>query len=343
MNIATGPAPRPTPDHQQGRKQEHTPADCSADTPAATAAARQPHAPACPSPFDLENDDAYLAWRENKLRDYPRTASDLLVTVKDLANPTARERDAIVSRCARANMAIYETSAAPGDSAAIRRQLRSFMTHFGLNTLEAHRSADNDGIVALEVANTGTRKGYIPYTNRPLSWHTDGYYNQPDATIGSMVLHCVRDATQGGENALLDPEIAYIRLRDTSKDLIRALMHAKCLTIPPNVEANGTVRDASVGPVFSVEGLSGALQMRYSARKRNIVWRDDANSTAAANALIALVASSDDIITHRLKPGQGLISNNVLHNRSGFTDIQNESGQGRLYYRARFLDRIAGS
>ena len=39
-------------------------------------------------------------------------------------------------------------------------------------------------------------------------------------------------------------------------------------------------------------------------------------------------------------PGRGIIGNNVLHDRTTFRD--GESGQ-RLVYRARFLDRIAGT
>ena len=39
----------------------------------------------------------------------------------------------------------------------------------------------------------------------------------------------------------------------------------------------------------------------------------------------------------RLQAGEGLISNNVLHNRTAFSD---KPGHNRLLYRARFFDRI---
>jgi hypothetical protein len=41
----------------------------------------------------------------------------------------------------------------------------------------------------------------------------------------------------------------------------------------------------------------------------------------------------------RLEPGWGLICNNVLHTRTGFTD----GPVPRLIYRARYYDRIAGT
>ena len=84
--------------------------------------------------------------------------------------------------------------------------------------------------------------GTSPYTNRPLSWHTDGYYNAPEDRIRSFILHCCRNAERGGESALLDPEIAYIRLRDENPRFIAALMHDEAMTIPANHEADGSVR-----------------------------------------------------------------------------------------------------
>ncbi len=310
------------------------------------------------SPFELTSDAAYQSWRTQKLANAPTCAADLMVRIADLASLTSAEHEAILANCRRANMsfydcgtaagydcgtaAVYDGSTAADDHNDSRAKLRAFMSAFGLHALEAHRSADEDGIVALEVTDTGPRGGYIPYTNRPLSWHTDGYYNAASERIQAMVLHCVRDAASGGENALLDPELAYIRVRDKSIELIKALMHEQCLIIPANEENDGTVRPQSIGPVFYVDPLCGALQMRYSARARNIVWRDTDDTRAGAAFLIELVAQGRDVISHRLKPGQGLISNNVLHNRSGFTE-HDDGRAGRLYYRSRFQNRIAGT
>jgi len=49
----------------------------------------------------------------------------------------------------------------------------------------------------------------------------------------------------------------------------------------------------------------------------------------------------------RLESGQGLVCNNVLHDRSAFTDDRCAAGDppapgpGRLVYRARYADRVA--
>ena len=63
------------------------------------------------------------------------------------------------------------------DERATRRGLIAFGRAFGLAAIEDHRSAEADGVVRIEVVDQGGRLGYIPYTDRPINWHTDGYYN----------------------------------------------------------------------------------------------------------------------------------------------------------------------
>lgn len=293
------------------------------------------------TPFDLGDADRYRRWRDMKLAARPLAATELLVEVSDLGNPTRTEQDAIIAKLRKANMAVY---AAPpiDDEQRAKRCFGDFAAAFGLQNCETHRSASADGIVSLEVVAQGPRLGYIPYTNKPLSWHTDGYYNAPDAMIRAFVLHCQRDASAGGENGLLDPEIAYIRLRDMNPDFVLALMHREAMTIPSNTEKDGSIRPTSVGPVFSVHPATGALQMRYSARARNIIWRNDEMTQAATAALLNLLKNGTDVIRHRLAPGQGVICNNVIHNRSSFTDTP-DTQAGRLYFRSRFTDRVRGT
>jgi hypothetical protein len=177
-------------------------------------------------------------------------------------------------------------------------------------------------------------RGYIPYSSRRLLWHTDGYYNAPEERIRAFILHCVRPATEVGENRLLDPEIAYLLLRDADPRHVEALSAPDALTIPANVE-EGAERPARSGPVFSFEG--DGLHMRYTARTRSIEWRDDEPTRAAVRCLEQILASDSPYVFRlRLAAGQGLVCNNVLHDRTSFTD----GTPGRLVYRARYLDRL---
>ena len=189
---------------------------------------------------------------------------------------------------------------------------------------------------------TATDKQYIPYTNKPLSWHTDGYYNAPEKQIYGWLLYCEQDAAEGGENQIMDPEIAYIRLRDHDPALIRALMAEDAFTIPANQEGGTEIRPDQSGPVFSMSP-DGTLHMRYSARKRNVIWKDDPKTLEAADFLSHLFSSDDaHIYTYRLRPGEGILSNNALHRRTGFRDDP-ERGKRRLIYRARYYDRVNGT
>jgi hypothetical protein len=90
--------------------------------------------------------------------------------------------------------------------------------------------------------------------------------------------------------------------------------------------------------VFSVDAVTGSLHMRYSARKRNIEWRDDSLTREAADCITQVLDIDDLTYTYRLNAGEGVICNNILHKRSGFNDSQDEK---RLMYRARYFDRVA--
>lgn len=217
--------------------------------------------------------------------------------------------------------------------------LGQFATAFELKIAEAHRSADGTGIVSLRVSDKPAQRRYIPYAPHGMNWHTDGYYNPPDQRICAFILHCARPADSGGVNQLLDPEILYIRLRDQSPDHLRALMHPGAMTIPENHEPDGSLRRESLGPAFYPDPGTGRLQMRYTARTRSIAWRDDP-ATRAAQACLQMCLAQDDPLVARvaLKAGQGVINNNVLHNRTGFQNGQNRAG--RLMIRVRFRNRV---
>lgn len=293
-----------------------------------------------PDPFTLASDDDYLRWRDWKLENKPGTAGDVTVEIRDSAQLTGAERDALLSRLICTNAAIYKLDRHSGDPEDIVRSLAGAL---GLKTLDDHLCAEEDRITPLFDDKNGTRKRYIPYTDKPINWHTDGYYNDEARRVRAFMLHCVTPAETGGENALMDPELVYIRLRDENPDLIEALYRADAMNIPPNEEAGKEIRGACSGPVFWVDESDGSLGMRYTARTRSIAWKDDAATQEAVEALrTAMADDSRDILTCRLGPGEGTITNNILHTRTRFSDAEG-NGPARLVYRARFHDRIAGT
>ena len=284
--------------------------------------------------LDPHNDSAYLQWREQKLLDYPVGIEQLIVEIRNPTQLSKTEQEAMLHRLRKFNMVIYAGPTGEDPDKKIPRQLGA---QFGLISLDNNTGADDDGITSLEVKNDPWHKRYIPYTNHPIHWHTDGYYNELTSQIYGLQLHCVRAAAEGGENALMDHEIAYILLRDRDPALIKALMREDAMMIPENRVDDKVSRPDRSGPVF-MAGPGGTLHMRYTARKRNVVWREDALTQQAAGALDEILrADSSFIFRATLQPGQGLISNNILHDRSGFND---DPEAPRLLYRLRYFDRV---
>ena len=290
-------------------------------------------------PFNPANEAAYHAWREQKLAAYPVSSDQLIVDIKNPAVLTATELEALRSCCRKANMVIYRTACGSDPDKEISRAMaRQLARQLGLSRMDRNLLADEDGVTPLSVAQAGERQNYIPYTNRALKWHTDGYYNTDDRRIWAFQLHCVQAAAEGGENALLDHEIAYLLMRDENPDFIVAMMQADAMTIPARTDDEGVARPAQTGPVFYIDPVSGALHMRYTARKRSIEWKQTADTLGAVAFLENLLAGSSPYIFHaRFAPGMGLFCNNVLHDRTPFRD---DEQQQRLIYRARFYDRV---
>lgn len=287
-------------------------------------------------PYDLNDARAYAAWREQKLDTAPRRIEDIVVTLDDPRQLKTAERASLVDLNQRCNMAIYVSKTGTDPDKEIPRRLGQ---QLGMTTLDGHWLTDNDGISPISVTGAeqrGERKEFIPYTDKPIRWHTDGYYNTPERTIRGLLLHCVQSGATGGTNQLLDHEIAYLLLRDENPDYIRALSASDAMTIPPRTDDQGVARDAQSGPVFSVND-DGTLHMRYTARSVSIAW--NAAAVAARTTLERILATPTPWTFHgRLESGMGLVCNNVLHDRSSFTETPEKR---RLLYRARYYERIA--
>lgn len=285
-----------------------------------------------PNNFNLDKVNDYQNWRSAKLNGYPQDISALVTTIEDPFALSQHEKASLAANLRKANLAIYKCTG----SAMTKEAVLALSAQFGLQQLDSNICADEDSITSLQVQDTGRHGGYIPYTNKRLSWHTDGYYNPPKQQVRAIAMHCVRPAAQGGENQFLDPEILYIAIRDQNPQWIEALQSPDAMVIPANVENGVTIRGETRGPVFSVIP-SGYLHMRYSARTRNIEWQQN-DLIMQVTAFITEYLNSDSkfIFRYRLEANEGVISNNVLHNRSAFDDSEES---GRLLYRARFYQR----
>ena len=287
------------------------------------------------SPYLLENEVAYQQWRNHKLENRARTRStqvfglnaDGLLADNQLAD-VRQQIDAY-------NFIIFETQ----DSNFGKRDFLALNRQFGLRDLDTNLGADDDKVTALHVVSESDRRAqYIPYTNRAMNWHTDGYYNPHERRINAFALYCVNQSARGGGNYLFDHEMMYLLIRDQSIELLEVLMHDDLMRIPANVQDNKVIRAEESGPVFSLQTDSCALNMRFTSRPHNIVWKSDKRSQQALNLVRETLMQGEGMIEIRLQAGQGIICNNILHGRQAFQD--NSEGPARLVYRARYHDAI---
>ena len=284
--------------------------------------------------FFLENIEEYRQWREQKLCGYPQTVDQLIVDIKDPYRLSFEERDRLLQICGKANLVIYRLSNCNIED---KNLVNVIASQVGLHSRDRNLCADQDRIASIQVTDDDLSSHYIPYTNKSLNWHTDGYYNQDQQRIRSFLMHCVQPAKAGGFNTYLDPEIFYILLRDKNPKYIEALQDKSVMTIPANFENGKELRSKKTGPVFLLDEETQSLYMRYTARARNIVWKNNSVINEAQKIIADILKNNSYQFRYRLQSGEGIICNNVLHNRTEFEDDANSK---RLLYRARFYERV---
>ena len=285
------------------------------------------------SPFLLENETEYKIWRARKL-DCRRSCNVSEVFGLDqgkLFSQLTLERQK--QHLEAYNFIIFESEDLLG-----KQEFLNINQQFGLYSPDSNQGSDADAVTSLRVVSEADELSqYIPYTNRALNWHTDGYYNPFGRQISAFALYCVNQAEKGGDNFFFDHEIMYLLIRDTAAELMEALMCPDLMEIPANIQGNRIVRAQESGPVFSI-GRNGTLDMRYTSRPRNIVWKTDKRSQRALSLIREILMDSDAVIDIRLNDGQGIVCNNILHGRRAFHEVA--GGSSRLYYRARYYQTI---
>ena len=287
------------------------------------------------SPYLLANEDAYQAWRSSKLESRRQSTPLRVFTLNAQGLMSKSQRTDLQQQVDAHNFVIFESA----DRNFGKREIVALNQQFGLHDLDINPGADADRVTALRVVGESDQRAqYIPYTNRAMNWHTDGYYNSHARRINAFSLYCVNQSARGGGNFLFDHEMMYLLIRDQSPELLEALMHDDLMRIPANVQDNQVIRAEETGPVFSLQPISCALNMRYTSRPLNIVWKTDKCSQRALNLVREILLQSQAMVEIRLQTGQGIVCNNILHGREAFHDDPPHCA--RLVYRARYYDAI---
>jgi len=283
------------------------------------------------SPFILENETEYKNWRQTKLELYPLNISKFSIPL-DINNFQKKDLDLIKFNMNKYNFALYNFK-----SELTNNELENFCTMLNLNNSISNLFSDSKNISDIrdhKDTNNNQIGEYIPYTNKPLNWHTDGYYYPLNNSVKSFLLHCVNPAHRGGENLLLDHEILYILIRDHNPSYIKILMENNIMGIPRN--KNNAQSTNINGPVFFIDD-EYSLNMRFTSRQQNIVWKKSDIIDKIKKFIFNFVESDTKYITKiLLKKNQGYIANNILHKREKFFDNKNK----RLLKRIRFSKKL---
>ena len=250
----------------------------------------------------------FLRWAEEKEKNIPQNTDGISVNIHDINNVKISEIAKIKETIYKYNSCIYSSKVALKNNT----NLLKFAESIGMKTYDCNNIESNEISTITPLQNN--KINYIPYTDKSLNWHTDGYYDKK--SIFSWLLHCVNPATQGGENYLLDHELA-LREYVLKNDDINNLMAEDALTIP---ESKDTSRPEISTYIFSFKNKYKRLHMRFSMRKDNI-----GTSAKASPAIIKLkeIIENDCAkysLTYKLQKNEGIITNNILHGRKAFKD-----------------------
>ena len=250
----------------------------------------------------------FLRWAEEKERDIPHNIDGIIVNIHDINNVKISEIAKIKETINKCNSCIYSSKIALKSNT----NLLKFVESVGMRTYDRNNIESNEisTITPLE----SNKINYIPYTNKSLNWHTDGYYDKK--SIFSWLLHCVHPATHGGENYLLDHELA-LREYVLRYDDINNLMSEDALTIP---ESKDTSRSEISTYIFSIKNQYKKLHMRFSMRKDNIGTSPKAGDAVTKLKEIIENDCAKYSLTYKLQKNEGIITNNILHGRRAFKD-----------------------
>ncbi|CAC9532935.1 hypothetical protein BHECKSOX_1218 [Bathymodiolus heckerae thiotrophic gill symbiont] len=278
--------------------------------------------------------DDYQFWRDRKLANTDTHVEDCLIEVSNPEQLTQVEKNQIVTLCEHNNFALFQTPQLQN----YETSLIKFNQQFGLQAFDQHLYAKDQGLAHITQSDQKDQAEFIPYTNRAIGWHTDGYYNSIENRIRVFSLFCVNPAHTGGENNWIDHQMVYLLLREQNPDVAKALIHAKAMSIPAHIVDGKISRETSVGPIFFIDESTDQLSMRYTQRKKNIEFYNSDEIKQAVALLDQLLADTTEYhFSHTMSANQGLICNNILHKRTAFIDTPDSP---RLMLRGRYFNKI---
>jgi len=162
----------------------------------------------------------------------------------------------------------------------------------------------------------------LAFTSREIAPHTDNPYRDPVPTL--QLLHCLRDASSGGDTGLVDGFAAAAALRATDPESFGVLTGTPVSFRYVDKETELTARQ----PLISLSPRGRIAGIQYN--DRSMLPPADERFFAAAGEWARLLARPEFLLRLRLSPGDCLIFDNtrVLHARTAFAPMGERHLQG---------------
>lgn len=178
----------------------------------------------------------------------------------------------------------------------------------------------------------------LAFTGRAITPHTDNPYRDPVPTL--QLLHCLTNASEGGESGLVDGFRAAAILRDEDPGAFAVLTR----TLVPFAWADGQASLRADRPMIDVDAGGRIREVRFNNRSLQPIDLTGAPAAAFYDAyrrFAEIVSRPELMVTFRLGPGDCVVFDNtrLLHARTAFA----ESGARHLQGCYADLDGLAST
>jgi len=166
----------------------------------------------------------------------------------------------------------------------------------------------------------------LAFTGLPITPHTDNPYRDPVPTL--QILHCLRNATQGGDSGFVDGFKAAALLREENPEAFDVLSRIEVTYEFSSADAELS----ATRPMIGLDPYGRVREIRFNNRSMQPVRLRAAESEqfyAAYRAFAEVINRPQLQIVFRMRPGDCVIFDNIrlLHARTGF---EGEAGERHL-------------
>jgi gamma-butyrobetaine dioxygenase len=166
----------------------------------------------------------------------------------------------------------------------------------------------------------------LAFTGLPITPHTDNPYRDPVPTL--QILHCLRNATQGGDSGFVDGFKAAALLREENPEAFDVLSRIEVTFEFSSADAELS----ATRPMIGLDPYGRVREIRFNNRSMQPVRLRAADSErfyAAYRAFAEVINRPQLQIVFRMRPGDCVIFDNIrlLHARTGF---EGEAGERHL-------------